>query len=339
MKGLRWLCTAAALLTSSAWAEAPAPKGCQLKRLDSIDVTITPQREVLVPVTFAGVPYAMRLNLQSAASVIDQSFVETRKLPHHALPNPIVHYGNATVTELVDIDGFALGDARFGRAHFPIVSNPEGDRVHPNGAIGDIGMDLFANVDLELNLGHHKLNLFAQDHCPGAVVYWSSDYGTAPMRRGDIGNVYFPMELEGKKIDATLATSLPVTTLTSDVTKKLYGFDEHSADIESEAGPSGSVIHQYRAMALTSSGFSVINAKVQLLPKRADCGVTVGFGKNAEAAYDVGCRGAVPLRLGMNVLEKLRIYIATKEKMLYFTAADATAPTPASEPAHEPPPN
>jgi hypothetical protein len=197
--------------------------------------------------------------------------------------------------------------------------------------VGDIGMDLFDNVDLELDLGHHKLNLFAQDHCPGAVVYWSHDYSTAPMRRGDTGNVYFPMELEGKKIQATIATSLPVTTLTSDVAKRLYGFDEHSAEIESLASPSDGVVHQYRAMALTSSAFKIINAKVMLLPARSDCRVTVGLGKDAEAEYDPRCRGAVPLRIGMNVPEKLRIYIATKEKILYLTGADASAPMPESE--------
>jgi hypothetical protein len=34
------------------------------------------------------------------------------------------------------------------------------------------------------------------------------------------------------------------------------------------------------------------------------------------------CLTKPPLRLGRNVLESMRLYFATKERMLYFTAAD-----------------
>jgi len=44
----------------------------------------------------------------------------------------------------------------------------------------------------------------------------------------------------------------------------------------------------------------------------------------AKAALHAGCYGAeAPLKLGMNVISKMHLYFATKESMLYFTAADA----------------
>lgn len=39
-----------------------------------------------------------------------------------------------------------------------------------------------------------------------------------------------------------------------------------------------------------------------------------------------------PLRIGLNVLEKLNLYFATKENVLYFTAADAEKPASGSPP-------
>ena len=41
------------------------------------------------------------------------------------------------------------------------------------------------------------------------------------------------------------------------------------------------------------------------------------------ATYE-GCLGIHPLALGQNVISKLHFYIATKEKMLYFTPAEAS---------------
>lgn len=42
-----------------------------------------------------------------------------------------------------------------------------------------------------------------------------------------------------------------------------------------------------------------------------------------SASYE-GCLGIHPLLLGRNVMGKQHIYIATKEKMLYFTPAGPT---------------
>ncbi|HXN10584.1 MAG TPA: hypothetical protein VN859_05025, partial [Steroidobacteraceae bacterium] len=39
--------------------------------------------------------------------------------------------------------------------------------------------------------------------------------------------------------------------------------------------------------------------------------------------YDDECLGLFPLRLGSNVLSKLRLYLSIKDKMLYFTDAEA----------------
>jgi hypothetical protein len=46
--------------------------------------------------------------------------------------------------------------------------------------------------------------------------------------RGFDGDLSFPMELEGKKVLATLSTAIPITRLGTDVTRRLDGFDETS---------------------------------------------------------------------------------------------------------------
>jgi hypothetical protein len=82
-------------------------------------------------------------------------------------------------------------------------------------------------------------------------------------------------------------------------------------------------------MKLSGQGLDIINARIQLIEP---AGLVCDLGHSQGAATYVGCYGLHPLELGQNVINKLHLYIATKEKMLYFTAAEAaeasTAPSP-----------
>ena len=88
-----------------------------------------------------------------------------------------------------------------------------------------------------------------------------------------------------------------------------------------ETDKAGHVLSHYRAMKLSGGGLDIINARISLIePPTAACHLST---RQGAATYE-GCFGVHPLQLGQNVLSKLRFYIATKEKMLYFTPADAT---------------
>jgi hypothetical protein len=60
-------------------------------------------------------------------------------------------------------------------------------------------------------------------------------------------------------------------------------------------------------------------------------------GRIDGVAQYYNCTGdEAPLHIGLNVLEKLHLYFATKENVLYFTAADAQkaisdSPAPSAE--------
>jgi hypothetical protein len=70
--------------------------------------------------------------------------------------------------------------------------------------IGILGIDYLWKMDLELDLAHRMLNLYEPSKCPGREVYWSSQYNVVPLRRDAFGNFFFPMELDGRKLEAIL---------------------------------------------------------------------------------------------------------------------------------------
>jgi hypothetical protein len=298
-------------------------KDCQLKQYASLDLSGLRSGYLLVPVTIQGSRAFMILNTAYPFSSVTENAASRLALQIHRIPfGAEVRFGKKPIEKVATAKGFSLGNVQFNSADFMIISN---DTFGPNPGdaqvIGILGMDVFAHIDVELDVANRKMNLFSQDHCPGRAVYWSKTYDSVPIRFGQLGEFYFPMELEGKKLETTLASGNSSTTLSTDATKKLYNFDSHSSDVETETDAAGRTTAHYRAMKLSGEGIQIVNARITLIDRPQNDRCHLGS-RSGAAAYE-DCLGIHPLQLGRNVLTKLHIYIATKEKVLYFTPADA----------------
>src|SRR5581483_4692371 len=53
----------------------------------------------------------------------------------------------------------------------------------PAANVGALGFDMFSKVDFKLDFRNKKLNLYSQEHCPGAVVSWADNYASTRLRR------------------------------------------------------------------------------------------------------------------------------------------------------------
>jgi hypothetical protein len=322
-------------LLSQASSFAAETNECKLKQLASLDLVLTGNNYLLVPVTFGERRAYMALDLANGLSTVTESAVSRLSLQPNSMPNNFAAQADGKVIQkLVTATPFSMGGLRFKSANFLVLPKYEfrADLADAP-VVGVLGSDAFARVDVELDVAHRKMNLFSPDHCPGHAVYWSAKYDSAPIEIGSLGEFYFPMELDGRKLETTLATSNGMTTLHTDATRFLYHFDTHSPDVQTETDGAGRTTAQYRAMRLSGEGIEIINARISLvdLPSNSTCRLSSHLG---AVSYE-DCRGAHPLSLGQNVLAKLHLYIATKEKMLYFTPAEAGTSAAASPaPAH-----
>jgi len=301
---------------------APMAHGtdCQLKQYASLDLVTRPNGFLVVPVTIQGSPAGMLLNTAAAFSSVTASAAARLGLPLKPMPAGIkARAGENPINKIASASQFAIGRVEFKSADFVVMPDASFDANQSDlPIVGILGMDVLGHFDIELDIANRKLNLFSQDHCPGQAVYWAESYDSAPIRFGELGDLYFPMELQGKKIETTLATGRTTTSLSTAVTRKLFDFDGNSADVEKETDSSGHTTSSYRAMKLSGEGIQIINAHIVLVDHARDDQCSLGSRAGA-AAYE-GCYGVHPLQLGLNVLSKLRLYIATKEKLLYFTA-------------------
>lgn len=314
-----------ALGTNAAQAADPAATpDCSLKQYGTIDLTFA--KDILVPVKVNDQAGFMVLNTGSAFTVV---WTPVARAAGGRMKNLSasagVLWGTSRVTSYAEFASVMVGDLKFGKRGFmtaPDNGNEQGMPL-PMPIVGALGLDAFEGTDFELDLGHRKIRLFSQDHCPNHVVYWANEYASVPLNRSLIGTLSFPMELEGKKVEASLSTGSEQTSLHTDVSKRLYGFDEDSPGVKTETDADGKSKSRYIAMKMTAPGLSVTNPNITLLPAppySASCSLVT---RSTSTAYE-RCLGYFPMKLGRNVLEKLRLYFATKEKVLYYTAADAT---------------
>jgi hypothetical protein len=319
-----------ALLYVSLAKAAPTAQSltCESHQLASLDLEVSDGGAVLVPVTVNRALAYMYLEIASPLTAVSDQAVARFALGRTDIGKGLdITSGDKRVQQFATMS-FQLGDITYSQEHLLIDPHSTSARRYTRSdIIGILGIDLLWKMDIDLDLAHRKLNLYEPSNCPGREVYWSSQYNVVPLRRDAFGNFFFPMELDGRKLEAILTTNDPVSTLSTDVTRRVYGFDKKSSGIESAADEDGHTIAQYRAMKLTANGLTVVDEKIKLTdPPNNTCRLT----KKGDAIGYTDCLYRYPLRLGSDILQRLHVYIATKENMMYFTgnADQSSMPEP-----------
>lgn len=297
---------------------------CRLTRLASLELQLQSNGRVLVPVTIQGAVAYMYLNLGSPFSSLSKQAVARLALPTTQIDKELdITQDKSRVQQYASVSDLGLGDVHYPDEHLLVNPLSRAPEYESGQVIGILGIDRLWSTDLEIDLAQRKMNLYSPDHCAGAGAYWSAQYQVVPLRRDGLGDFYFPMELDGRKIEAVFGTANALTTLSTDVTRRVYGFDKGSSDIESVKDAAGNVTAQYRAMKLTASGLSLSDERVLLTdPPRSDhCRLEQ---KGESAVGYTGCLYQYPLQIGTDVLGKLHVYIAMKENLLYYTVNAST---------------
>ena len=259
------------LATSASWGE-PIPKDCALKQLASIDLIHAD--DLLVAVQLDGKAGFVVLSTGNAVNVIWSEVAKEWGLRTRMLPFGVsASFGNQRIDATAEVKSLVLDDVDVGKTDFGVTDRPTKSPWHEGKPIiGVLGTGTFDSVDFELDLSRGKLNLFSPDHCPGRVVYWTDEATSAPLLKGPMGNLYAAMELDGKKVQTIFASDTAETSLRTDVSKRLYGFDLDSPGLETESGatPSGNSPSVYRRMKLTAPGLEIENARGKTAsPQRA----------------------------------------------------------------------
>lgn len=304
---------------------------CKMKQYAVVHVDIREDGAVMVPVQVDGKPVWMMLDMAGGVPMAFQSTVEYLGLKMVAAPEIDAIVEGRIVEHKTVIGSLVLGGANFAKWDMYIMPSLSADVPRHRDApiLGALTSRFMTAVDLELNLAQSEIRLFSHTRCGKQVVYWGGEVTATSIYHDGTGLMMFPMEVDGKSVEAAFDTQRRLSRISEAVTSKFFGFDRDSDGIARETREDGSEIASYRAMGLTARGLRVSNVRVRLRDDRNSPCKPTDWGRPSRAIGFTGCFSTAPLSLGTDLLQKLRIYIASKERKIYFTRVEAPAPEPA----------
>jgi predicted aspartyl protease len=299
------------------YSNAPAPAladGCSHRLFASAEAELGPYNQLLIHAKIDDQPVMLALDTGAAASVMFENAVDRFSLTRTITPSSVVGIDGRPLDLVTSVPSLAVGNAVSRGTLFPVapVNGMVGDQV-----VGLFGSDYLGNYDVEIDLADHKVNLFAKDHCPGKVVYWSDSYFASDARFSRSGQIEFEVQLDGKTLTAMLDTGASETALRLSAAGTQFGISPDSQGVVmagTGTGVGGKPLqtYSYAFKSLAFGGLTMHNPKIAVIPFRTNYGVT---GSHIQ-------RDDTPdMLIGMNVIRRLRLYIAYGEGRLYYTVA------------------
>ncbi len=252
-------------------------------------------------------------------------------------------------------DNFQFG--RLTAKNVPFMQNVDIDNADVGGAIGP---DLMLRYDVDMDFSEQKLSYFSQDHCPGHIVHWQTGAVTQvpinlvsrakdyppPLVNGAVAglspdfvamamaltngapilgtDIRVKVMLDGHAFTADIDTGLDISTINSKAAQDYFDvpLDDHQPEVlethqpqPAQPSPGTETVtvtarrQQHQFHSLTFGGVTVTNPLFVLKP-------------GPMGVHRAGDPDPPDITIGMNVLRKLHLYFAFRERMLYVSTAD-----------------
>jgi hypothetical protein len=306
-------------------------------------LSLMPDRQrVLVPVAINGQSEKMILNTAGAVTTINRRTVNELKLDTMNTRFRLLDTAGNAAEKYVGVD-FKMGDLENKDIQFMVTPDPQAGEL--SDTAGSVALDIVSHYDVELDLTAGKVNLFSQKHCDGHVIYW---HPTAiavmpidlqeprpvtlqgqlrPIARRSI-HIWIPISVDGTPLTGVLNTSSARSTMSASIAKITFGITPDSPGaikLPPINGGQGPQPFGYVFKSLTFDTVSVTNPRIIIVPD------LVGS-KDPNNTFDTDSRVhkqdedfRFPITVGMDVLTKLRTYIAFGERKVYISPATAVA--------------
>jgi predicted aspartyl protease len=283
-----------------------------------------PGNVVTVPAVVANRPITLLVDTGASFSLIDKKIVDELNLPTRPSRVQLVNVAGKRTTQEVRLPSITLGRIRQEGVYFIVDEgiNPIGGGVEPFDGI--LGADFLLNVDIDLDFGADKLNLFSPQHCDGKVVYWQAPaLAVVPIHIDSLGKFTLRVNLDGHPVNAMLDTGATASTLNLDIARRVFNISPNDRDLEKVGELKGGYtaqIYKRRFKSLSIEGVTVTDPEIALLPNMMNlASETRSTGSLIRDTDKLG----PDMLLGMSVLNKLHVYIAAHEAKLYITAASS----------------
>lgn len=293
---------------------------CSLKRVTDVDLLGEFAPMAAIPITVNGTKLQVLIDTAGVLSSLSQDTVKKLDLPTHIGDEAEIMANGQRISQTAKVSALQIG--AMNGSDFDFIVDPGGFTGNLDGRISP---DLLRGYDVDFDFANNKVNFFSQDHCEGKVVYWTTSYASVPITLDQTGHIIIRVVLDGETLDAIVDTGSSQSTISEGLAARAFhiGSDTPGATAVPDADKDSLVQYRYTFKSLSMNGIAVSNPIFNILPDRAEAQMRKELGKLADdPQYGLSTPGP-RLIIGMDILRRLHLYIAYKEKMLYVTGASA----------------
>jgi predicted aspartyl protease len=277
---------------------------------------------MVVPITLNGVEKKFLFDTGGGLNSISRATVQELKLPeYHSNVRVSDLYGEDSDT-FVQIHDVSFGAAKTSGVQLQVMGNfgfKDGNAPFD----GILATGYFNHDDVDLDFGAERVNFFSTDHCEGKVVYWPHQVLSVVTVKLEQGHIDLPVTLDGHPLHALIDTGATRTTLNLARAEEKLGFSPNSSSPPGafKDAPNAQ-IYPRRFGALSFEGVTVANPVIIVQPLQSGGSDNrAALGSRAEHMDDETNRLSPDMIVGMDVLRRLHLYLATDEEKLYITEA------------------
>jgi predicted aspartyl protease len=280
-------------------ARADEAPHCGLLQATTLTMHFDSEGRPEVPVAIEGKEETMMVDTGGVYTMVTDATIKDLDLRIEPI-DPGLYYSvqtGQTISRKVVAHSMSVGRIKLARPDFLVVS---ADRLDSTTA-GVLAPDILRRFDIEFDFANGKFNAFSQDHCPGKVVYWATDYAVVPFKMNELA-VDEPTEagfhiianavLDGKEVRITIDTGSDASYMTTSDAQRLFGLNIAGLTRLDRGTDTADATYTYTFKALDLHGISVQNPKIVLMPDK------------------LGDPNEPELIVGMSILRKLHLYVA-----------------------------
>jgi predicted aspartyl protease len=322
-----------AILVACLGSQASAEDCGPLKHINAIDLVGGPNR-ALVPVAINGIPKLFLLDTGGGKSTINGTVAEELELPRRESNMRMLDlYGHAS-NKFVRVEKFGVGRQA---GDIELMVEPDPDFGRGTRYVGIFAPDLMGEgkYDVEIDFGTLKMNYFLKDHCPGRVVYWPHNVLAVTPFTFRKGHFRLMVEVDGKHLTAEIDTGAFNTSMTADAAKRIFDIVPETPGSMPLNAQGMTAAFERVFSALDFEGVAVKNPHVIIIPELVgskDPENSLRTGSSIKRYDDLDDQS--DMLIGMDILRKLHLYIASDEEKIYITEASTTLSTAPVQPAN-----